>query len=177
MKKITHLMTRVFELFFFRLFGGVAYARKVGVTVGNGCRIYTSQFGSDPELIEIGNKVTLTHGVNFLTHDGSTWLFRDENGRRYLYNKIVIGSEVFIGINSILMPGVQIGNNVIIGAGSVVTKSVPDGWVVAGNPARKIAEFDQLKNKALSDFLSEGDLNQGAAKLLPEASFKPMMKE
>jgi acetyltransferase-like isoleucine patch superfamily enzyme len=49
-----------------------------------------------------------------------------------------IGNNCFIGINSIIMPGVTIGNEVIIGAGSVVTKNIPDNCIAAGNPAKII---------------------------------------
>lgn len=49
-----------------------------------------------------------------------------------------IGDNTIIGINSIIMPGVTVGNNVVVGAAAVVTKDVPDGCIVAGNPARII---------------------------------------
>lgn len=49
---------------------------------------------------------------------------------------IIVGNDVWIGTRSIILPGVRIGNHVIIGAGSVVTKDVPDWAIVAGNPAR-----------------------------------------
>lgn len=129
-----------------------AAARHLGVTVGKGCRILTRGFGTEPWLIAIGDRVTITNGVHLLTHDGSTWLFRDSGGRRYRYARIVIGDDVFIGINSILLPGVQVGNRVIIGAGSVVTKSVPSGVLVAGNPARVIGLYEDHGRIVLRDY-------------------------
>lgn len=132
--------------------GGVAYARRVGVTVGEDCRIYSARFGSEPFLISIGSRVTITSGVSFLTHDGSGILATDERGRRFQYRPIRIGDDVFIGVGAILMPGVVIGSRVLIGAGSVVTRSVPDGMVVAGNPARVLGTFEDFKRRALAEW-------------------------
>jgi len=141
--------------------GGLAYAKSLGVQVGEGCRIYTYKFGSEPFLIQIGNRVTITSGVVLLTHDGSTWLMRDEKGRRYLYKRIVIGNDVFIGVNAIIMPGVIIEDRVIVGAGSVVTKSVPSGCIVAGNPAKIIGYYDKFETSALEQFFSDRDMDMG----------------
>ena len=67
----------------------------------------------------------------------------------YEYGKeIVIGDNVWIGGNSVILPGVHIGNDVVIGAGSVVTKDIPDRCIAAGNPCkviRKITEEDKRK--------------------------------
>lgn len=140
--------------------GGVEYARSRGVKIGNDCRIYTRELGTEPYLIEIGNHVTVTKNVVLLTHDGSTWLFKDENGRRYSYEKLVIGNNVFIGIGSTIMPGVKIGNDVIIGAGSVVTKSIPDGSIVAGNPAKYLGEYYEYEKKVINSYVSSRDFKK-----------------
>jgi acetyltransferase-like isoleucine patch superfamily enzyme len=166
MKKLRSVFLRLFDVIILVWKGGVYYARYKGVRVGEGCRVYTTKFGTEPFLISIGNNVTITQGVVFLTHDGSTWLFRDEKGRRFLYNSIEIGSNVFIGVNSIVMPGVIIGDNVIVGAGSVITKSIPSDKIVAGNPARIIGEFNLYKSKALTEYFSERDVD----KLVPYES-------
>lgn len=140
-----------------KLIGGAAAARFFGVEVGENCRIYSGNFGSEPWLISIGNHVTVTGGVSFLTHDGSTWLVKDTKGRRYRYAPIRVGSHVFIGINAIILPGVEIGDQVIVGAGAVVTKSVPAGVIVAGNPARQIGSYAEFHARALG-WPSESDL-------------------
>lgn len=153
------MLKRAFILLSFWINGGVAFARKSGALVGNNCRIYTRYFGSEPFLISIGNNVTITKGVSFITHDGSLILFEDEKGRRYKYQRISIGDNVFVGVNSIIMPGVKIENNVIVAAGTVVTKSIPEGVIVAGVPARIIGDYDEFKDKCLEQCISKIDID------------------
>lgn len=132
--------------------------RALGTRVGQGCRIYTSKFGSEPWLISIGDRVTVTAGVRFITHDGATWLVHDEKGRRCRYAPIEIGDDVFIGSDALILPGVRIGSRCIIAAGSVVSKSVPSGSVVAGVPARVIGLFDDYARKAEQTFRLESEM-------------------
>lgn len=85
-------------------------------------------------LIEIGDNVTMAPRVHVLCHDASTKQFIG-------YTKIApvkIGDNVFIGAESVILPGVTIGNNVIIGANSTVTHDIPDNTVVCGTPAKKL---------------------------------------
>jgi acetyltransferase-like isoleucine patch superfamily enzyme len=138
----------------YALKGNIYASRSLGVKIGEGCRIYTSSFGFEPWLISIGDRVTVTSGVQFITHDGATWLLRDQKGRRYRYAPIEIGSDVFIGVNSIILPGVRIGNRVIVAAGSVINRSIPDNCVVAGVPAKFIKTFDEYERRGLEEFRS-----------------------
>lgn len=92
---------------------------------------------SEPYLMSIGNNVKITAGVRFITHDISPAVFGMagypvHEDCLYYMDKIIIGNNVMIGADSIIMPGVKIGNNVIIAAGSVVTKEVPDDVIVGG---------------------------------------------
>lgn len=127
----------------------VEYLRFLGVKVGHGCSIYTTprNFGTEPWLIEIGNNVTLGQGVLLITHDGTSRLFRDRLpgsspfGNRF--GTIVIRDNCFIGANAILLPGIEIGPDAAVGAGSVVTKTVPPRTIAAGNPARSIKTLDE----------------------------------
>jgi acetyltransferase-like isoleucine patch superfamily enzyme len=128
--------------------GPVEAARELGVTVGEGCRIYSLLISSEWELLTIGDRVTVSSDVRFITHDGVGWLFRDEQGRRhYSLARIDIGNDVFVGAGAMIMPGVRIGNRCVVAAGAVVTKSVPDGSVVGGNPAKLISTYDELGAK------------------------------
>lgn len=127
---------------------------KLGVQVGNDCRFLSvdkSKFGSEPYLIQIGNHVTITSGVKFATHDGGVWIFRRVYPEIDNFHRIFIGNNVFIGINSIILPGVTIGNNVVVGAGSVVTKDVPDNVIIGGNPAKKIKSIEAYETKILEN--------------------------
>lgn len=132
------------------------------VKIGSGTKILTSwfNFGSEPFLVEIGDNCLITSGVKFLTHDGSVSViykyFMDKNledvyAKYNKFGKIKVGNNVFIGVNSIIMPGVTIGNNVIIGAGSVVTKDVPDNVICAGNPAKVMCILDDIYDKVMGN--------------------------
>lgn len=140
------------------LLGWQWYARRIGVIVGKGCRIYRADFGSEPFLVRIGDRVTVTAGVRFVTHDGAMCLVVDERGRRFRFAPISVGDNVFLGVNSTILPGVCIGNNCIVGAGAVVTKSVPDNSVVVGVPGRVIGRFDEFFKAAMISCPSEKDL-------------------
>lgn len=96
-----------------------------------------------PMLVEIGNDFISAPGAVVLSHDAST-LFHTG---RYRVEKTIIGNKVFLGANSVILPGVELGDNVIVGAGAVVTKSVSAGMVVAGNPARVICTVAEYLDK------------------------------
>ena len=94
-------------------------------------------------LIEIGNNVTLAPHVHILAHDAST---QKELGRTKI-GLVKIGDNVFIGAGSIVLPNTNIGSKVIIGAGSVVTKDIPSNSVAVGNPAKVIMTYDSYMEK------------------------------
>lgn len=106
---------------------------------------------NEPYLVTIGNHCTISSGTVFITHDGATWLFRDELEYKDLkyYAQIEIHDECFIGARAIIMPGVSIGPNAVVGAGAVVTKDVAPGTVVAGNPASFICTLEKYKEKMI----------------------------
>lgn len=110
-------------------------------------------FGTEPWIISLGKNVYLTDGVKFITHDGGTLLFRQFVPDLEITKPIRLGNNVYAGNNVIFLPGVTIGNNVVVGAGSVVTKDIPDGEVWAGVPAKKIKDsvdyFEKLKRESL----------------------------
>lgn len=123
-------------------FNPISYLRSIGVKIGDGCRIASYNFGSEPYLIEIGNDCHITKGVKFINHDGGVWVFRKRNENFDVFGKIKIGNNVYIGNDCVIMPGVEIGNNCVVGASSVITKSIPDNSVVAGVPARYICSVE-----------------------------------
>lgn len=104
--------------------------------------------------ITIGDNVTLAPRVHILAHDSSTFLFLAKTRAA----NVTIGNNVFVGAGTIILPGVHIGNRVVIGAGSIVTKDVPDNSVAAGNPAKVICSLD--------DYLAKEQ-----AKMQPENTF------
>ncbi len=131
----------------------VKYARKMGVQIGEKCKILSDpyvSFGTEPWLISLGNHVEVTRGVIFLTHEGAMWCARGIN-RKYensdMFGTITIGNNVMIGVNSIIMPGISIGDNVIVAANSVVTKDISSNSIVGGCPAHIISDFDDFIRK------------------------------
>ena len=97
-------------------------------------------------LIEIGDDVTMSIRVTVLAHDAST---KKATGYTRL-GAVKIGNRVFIGANATILPGVTIGDDAVIGAGSVVTHDIPAGAVAAGVPARVIRTVDELKEKTVA---------------------------
>jgi len=138
------------------------YERFKKIKFGKNVRIlHFPRWGSEPFLIEIGNNVTITRGVCFVNHDGSVALFRREYPGLNVYGRIKIGDNVFIGINSIIMPGVTVGSNVVIGAGSIVNRDVPDNVVIAGVPAKVIKTLPEYLKKSLnSGIIVPSNLNK-----------------
>ena len=135
----------------------VSIAREAGVKIGDRCRILADAyfcFGGEPYLVEIGNHVEITSGCRFVTHDGGVWVLREFEGLEKIdkFGKITVGNNVFIGLNSTILPGVTIGDNCIIGACSLVNKSIPSGEVWAGVPAKRICSLEEYKEKNLPSF-------------------------
>lgn len=99
-------------------------------------------------LLTIGNNVTISD-ARILLHDASTKMALKYSR----VGRVTIGDNVFIGADSIILPSITIGNNVVVGAGTVVTKDVPDNSVIVGNPGRIITSYDEFinRNKQLFD--------------------------
>ena len=122
------------------------YARSIGVKIGKGCLISSKGFPSEAYLIEIGNYARVASNVKFFTH-GGVWSQRIKTPDIDYFGKIKVGNYTYIGDGAYLMAGVVVGNDVIIGSGSIVTKSIPDGCIVAGNPAKIIGRTNDFVKK------------------------------
>lgn len=123
-----------------------------GVSVGNNVSLTGKvRVGSEGYLVSIGNNVTIA-GADILTHDGGIRVIRRLYNRPELkkLGEVNIKDNSFIGKNSIILPGVSIGPNSIIGCGSVVTKDVPENTIYGGNPARYICSIEDYKEKCLN---------------------------
>lgn len=127
---------------FYRFASPVGYAKSIGVRMGENCYINCVDFGSEPYLITLGDNVGDTD-MKFVTHDGAVRVFRGEHPDLDIIAPIKVGNNIFLGIGVIVMPGGTIGDNVVIGAGAVVTKDIPSNCVAAGIPAKPIKSIDE----------------------------------
>jgi acetyltransferase-like isoleucine patch superfamily enzyme len=96
-----------------------------------------------PSGIHIKENCLIASGVTILSHDHCKRV-----NNQPLLADIYIGRNCFIAIGATLMPGITIGDEVIVGAASVVTKNVPSNVIVAGNPAKIIRENIRMNEKA-----------------------------
>ncbi|MGI8624705.1 MAG: acyltransferase [Solirubrobacteraceae bacterium] len=122
----------------------VAFWRTQGATIGEGCRLIGCNFGSEPYLVTLGDRVSATD-ASFVTHDGGVWVFRAEWPDADVVAPITVGSNVFLGTGVLVLPGVTIGDDVVVGAMSVVTRDVGSGTVAAGVPARPLRGLDEYR--------------------------------
>lgn len=124
------------------------YYRSGGVKIGKNCLICTPILPHrDNCLLEIKDDVVISTDVTFVLHDFS--VSRVVKGTSNMFGKITIGNNSFIGARSVIMYGVELADNTIVAAGSVVTKSFRDGnIIIGGNPAKIIGTWDKFRNKA-----------------------------
>lgn len=139
---ITNIIAKIWKCFASPL----RYARHIGVKIGDNNFIRTKDFGTEPYLVEIGNNVQITAGVKIHTHGGAH-VARKDYPDFDIFGKVIIEDWVYIGTQAQIMPGVTIGERSLVAAGSIVTKSIPKGCVVAGNPARIICSIDEYINR------------------------------
>ena len=101
----------------------------------------------DPQYVSLGNNVQLT-ACSLFAHDGSIHMLNNAYGVKLdMVDRIVIKDNVFIGHQAVVLPGVTIGPNAIVAAGSVVTRDVLPGDIVAGVPAAPVGRVDKLVEK------------------------------
>lgn len=140
------------------------YFRECGVEIGEGTRIVSKDvhftFGSEPYLIRIGKRCSMAAGVRFITHDGGVWTIRKDVPEIDVFAPIEIKDNSIIGMNTIILPGVTIGPNSVVGAGSVVSKDIPPNTVAAGVPCRPLMSLEDYRKKKLAQMMSVRHLGE-----------------
>ena len=119
------------------------------------------KYPADPELISIGNNVKISAGVEFINHDIINSMFASMiNNQNLLHNYrgcIAVNDNVMIGSNVTIFPDSNIGSNVIVAAGAVVTKDIPAGEIWGGVPARRIGFTDDLLKERMKKSINSND--------------------
>lgn len=130
-------------------------------SIGKNVYYYSRIMPSDPKLLRLGDNVVIATNVRFLGHDRIDIMLSGMFGQKYtkFYDCIDVGNNVFIGADTTILPGVKIGDNSIIGAGAVVTKDLPSGFLWGGIPARPIGKFDDFIAKRKDMTVQESDAN------------------
>lgn len=122
------------------------YFRNAGMKIGRGCNICCNIMTSEPYLVRLGNNVTVSGNVTFVTHDNS--ISKVSSKYVNLFGYITVGDNCFLGQNSTIMYGCTLADNIIVASGSVVCNSFgEENIIIGGNPARKIGTWDDLKCK------------------------------
>lgn len=147
-----------------RLFGSSEsyknFLKYKGIKIGENVRFRSPKLTtidiSRPSLVEFGSNIDVNDNFTLLTHDFGTYVFRE------LFHDFVpssgavrIGNNIVFGRNVTILKGVTIGDNCIIGLGSVITKSIPSGSVVAGCPARVICTIEDYYLRRKQDCVNE----------------------
>jgi len=115
-----------------------------GISIGKDCMIsWGAKLDISGGSIIIGDRCTITYGCIILSHDRSKKRIDPKDKGK---GTVRLGNDVFIGVNSVILRDVTIGDYSIVGAGSVVAKDVPPNVVVAGNPARIIRKLSSTKS-------------------------------
>jgi maltose O-acetyltransferase len=117
-----------------------------GLVLGKNVTIQYSAEIDDryPYLIRIGSNCSISNEVRLLAHDATAFKFTGGHTR---LGKIEIRDNCFIGERAIILPGVTVGPNVLVAAGSVVNRDIPPNSCVAGIPGRVYAKFDDFIEK------------------------------
>ena len=125
-----------------------------GMKVGkNVIFVESPDFGSEPYLIEIGDRTKITANCTFITHDGAMYTIRsmEKYADARNFGRIKIGKNCFVGNNCTFLPGSQMGDNCILGAGSLLNSSMPENSVYAGVPAKFICTIEEYGDRALEN--------------------------
>ena len=138
----------------------IAFLRGKGVKIGKGTVIFSPRTQTIdinvPSLLEIGENVIIGSYCTLLCHDVVTKVFRLPYGDLLpSRGRVRIGNNVFLGRHCSVLKGVTIGDNCIIGYGSIVTKDIPSNSIAVGSPARVIGSFEDYYKKRKGKSLNE----------------------
>lgn len=162
-------MKKLLRKLFFRLTGHpekessesyIEWLKSRGIKIGKGTRVISpSDISVDitrPELVEIGENVLLHKGTVIMTHDYASRAFVNKYSI-FLpsHGRIKLGNNIWLGENVTILKNVEIGDDCIIGSGSVVTKSIPSGSIAVGIPAKVISTFDDYFKKRSEQYAEE----------------------
>ena len=164
-------MLNILKRVYFQLLSANNKAKIVGVKYGKNPKFRTKYFGSEPYLIEVGDNFETFGDVYFITHDGSIGVLRNlytEFQEMDFIDRISIGNNVFIGINVTILLGTKIGDNVIVGAGSIVKGELKSNSVYAGTPVKFICTIEKykerVKNKLIPTYLMDPSKKEAVIK-------------
>ena len=157
---IGHFPSHYLRLLFYRTIFGMQVGRKSSVQMGfvafspGNIRIGNNTVINRNCLLEargkivIGNNVSLSSDTQIFTssHDPQ------DSDFSWIKKEVIIEDYVWIGARSMILPGVRVGKGAVVGAGSIVTKDVPDYTIVAGNPAKEIGKRKKELNYSFDNF-------------------------
>ena len=168
-------LLKLLKLVRYKFISANKVAKLAGVTFGTNCKFLTKKFGSEPQLISIGDDFYTSSNVQFLTHDGSVHVLRNlhEEYRNIDYfAPIIIGNNVFLGYGVVVLPGSIIGDNVIVGACSVVRGELKRNSVYAGVPAKYICSLDDYLSKHTTSFIYTKNFSKKEKEVVLESIFR-----
>lgn len=135
-KKINKAIGKLARLFY------QVYLRNAGIKIGKNTMVSLgAKIDTRRGKIVIGDNCTITHGTVILSHDHAATHMNKPRSEE----TTIIEDNVFIGVNSVVLPGVIIGSSSIIGAGSVVTRNIPPNSVAVGNPAKILKTMPRIE--------------------------------
>jgi galactoside O-acetyltransferase len=133
--------------------GDLAFEREgAEIVIGSHTSIGNSLIASATS-IHVGDGTLISFGCNIVDHDSHSilwrhrrtdvrgWYMGEKNWDHVVSKPVTIGNKCWLGLNAIVLKGVQVGDGAVVAAGSVVTRNVPPWTVVAGNPAKVIREL------------------------------------
>ena len=136
----------------------ISYLKLKGITIGKDTYISPKAYidAHKGAKVFIGENCYITRNVVILSHTDTyrggpagLWI---EKGAGRISKDVVFGNNVFIGVNSVILPGVTIGDNAVIGALSLVDKDIPANTVWAGIPAKQISTLEEMIKKEFPNF-------------------------